>query len=92
MLRLIPAASATMVLPPRLSSDAVAPTITRRWRSLTWGRTVSKYQTSSSDVASTWRVYNARINLWWTLTSFKRAGHDPAAKVVWMSWLFFFPG
>ena len=68
VLRLIPDASATAVLPPRPSISAVAPATTRRWSSFMWGRTTSKNRASPSSVTSTRPGYYARTNQAWTLT------------------------
>ena len=67
VLRLIPDAFATAVLPPRPNISAVAPATTRRCTSFMCGRTTSKNRASPSSVTSTPPGYYARINLAWTL-------------------------
>ena len=48
VLRLMPEASATALLPPRPSASDMAPATTRRCSSFRWGRTTSKNRASSS--------------------------------------------
>ena len=68
VLRLMPDAAATAVLPPRPSISDVAPATTRRCTSFMCGRTTSKNRASASSVTSIPPGYYARSNLAWTLT------------------------
>ena len=69
VLRLIPDAVATAVLPPRPNISAAAPATTRRCTSFMCGKTTSKNRASASDVTSTPPQYYARTNLAWTLSA-----------------------
>ena len=67
VLRLMPDAAATALLPPRPSIFEVAPATTLRWRSFRCGRTTSKNRASPSGPTSIPSRYYARPNLRWTL-------------------------
>jgi hypothetical protein len=69
VLRLMPDAVATAVLPPRPNISDVAPATTRRCSSFMWGKTTSKNRASASDVTSTPTRYYARTNLSWILNA-----------------------
>lgn len=70
VLRLIPDADATALLPPRPNISAAAPATTRRCTSSMWGSTTSKNRASASDVTSTPARYYALTNLARTLTHY----------------------
>ena len=61
VLRLIPDAAATAVLPPRPSISAAAPATTRRCTSFRCGKDTSKNRASASGVTSTPPQYYAAI-------------------------------
>ena len=79
VLRLIPDALATAVLPPRPSISAAAPATTRRCTSFMWGNTTSKNRARPSSVTSTWLRCYARINQAWTLKMPPR--HTPVSMM-----------
>lgn len=77
VLRLMPDAVATAVLPPWPSISDIAPATTRRWRSSRWDSATSKNRASPSRVTSTCSHYSARTIQRWALS--------PERGQVWWS-------
>src|SRR5664280_1567071 len=76
VLRLMPAASATIDFVPGPHIPTAAPTTMRRWRSFRWGRTTSKNRASASGPTSTAREYIARVIQRRTLRPTPRSQND----------------